>query len=328
MERNRKWAVVLMAMAGAVIVFIYFFDLLAGRGEIVLGPNSSAMFVVSVLIFIRGLYLYTAKREPSNIMQAIIGRLGELIHQRELLKNFMLRNLRVKYKGSVLGFFWVLLNPLLTIVVLTFVFTKVVRIRVEQYPLFLLTGIFPWTFFVASLIEATNSILENANLVKKVNFPKEILPISYCLTNFISLMLSLLVAIPILNLCGIHQGWLLFFLPFLLLIHLLFTMGMALFLSCANVYFRDVNHILSVGLLLWFYLTPIFYPLDAVPREFYNIILINPMVSIIALYRNILFEAQIPLLFNFVIAFLYSIVFFIAGYLFFITYDKNMVKEI
>ena len=247
---------------------------------------------------------------------------------KDILINLTLRNLNIRYKGSVLGFFWAFLGPILTMVILSFVFSRIMRIQIEKYPLFLLSAILPWTFFSTALLQATTSIIENANLVKKVYFPREVLPIASVMSNFANLIFGLLVFIPVLI---IYKGQLsasIILLPIILIIHLLFTVGLALFLSCANVYLRDVSHLLGVALMLWFYITPIFYPLSMVPRSLYNIYMLNPMVSIITMYRNVLFDGRPPLFSSMSISFIITIIVLAVGYITFRKHQPGFAKEI
>lgn len=251
-----------------------------------------------------------------------------IFSHREVLKNLVLRNLRVRYKGSILGFLWAFLNPLLTMLVLYIVFSKIMRIQIPQYPLFLLSALLPWSFFSSSLTDATHSIIDNANLVKKVYFPREILPISYVLNNFINFLFSLAALLPILIIFKPGGLKFVYFLPAILIAHLIFTSGIALFLACANVFFRDVGHILGIVLMFWFYLTPVFYSIDMVPQNLRSIYLLNPMVSIIAMYRNVLFDGKPPSTINISIALLVIIITLLFGYLVFKRYEPSFAKEI
>jgi len=247
---------------------------------------------------------------------------------KDLLKSLVQRNLSIQYKGSALGFIWILLEPILNMAILSFVFTKIIRFQIDKFPLFILSAILPWNFFSRALSEATSSIIENANLVKKAYFRRELLPISSVLSNFVSLIFSLLVFIPVLVLFKIPLNLSIFFLPVVICSHMLFTLGLAFFLSCVNVYFRDINSIIRFILMLWFYLTPIFYPLSMVPQDLRYIYKLNPMVSIIAMYRNILFEGKIPQFSDLCIASITGIAVTAVGYVIFRKYQSGFAKEI
>lgn len=251
-----------------------------------------------------------------------------LFSHREILKNLVLRNLRVRYKGSILGFLWAFLNPLLTMLVLYLVFSQIMRIEIQQYPLFLLSALLPWSFFAASLTDAAHSIIDNANLVKKVAFPREILPISYVLSNFVNLLFGLAALLFVLAIFRAQALRIIYFLPMVLIIHLVFTVGLALFVSCANVYFRDTGHILGIVLMFWFYLTPVFYSLDMVPHNLRSIYLLNPMVLIITMYRNCLFEGKVSSMINISVVLLVVTITLLFGYFIFRRYESSFAKEI
>jgi len=251
-----------------------------------------------------------------------------LFSHREILKNLVLRNLRVRYKGSILGFIWAFLNPLLMMLILYIVFTKIMKMRIPQYPLFLLSALLPWTFFASSLTDSAHSIIDNANLVKKVSFPRAILPISYVSSNFINLLFGFSIAVPVLIIFRIQYLKFIYFLPLILIIHFIFTAGLALFFSCGNVYFRDVGHILNIMLIFWFYLTPVFYPVEMIPPKFYHIYLLNPMALIITMYRNVLFEGKPPGLMCITVAIITAIITLTSGYLIFKRYEPSFAKEI
>ncbi len=224
--------------------------------------------------------------------------LRELWHYRYLLYNLVVRDLKVRYKNSVLGVLWSILNPLFIMIVFTLVFDKFSGSgQIDAYPIFVLVGIIPWNFFSGSIIGGTNGILGNASLIKKVYFPREILPTATILSNLVNFLIALLVMFVMLYAFGIglsiHALWL----PVILLTQLLFMLGLVYFLSAAQVFYRDVAMILDVGMLAFFFLTPIFYTVD----QFCNTTLLgitfdpgrlmrwlNPMASIIDAYRTVL----------------------------------------
>ncbi len=226
------------------------------------------------------------------------------LSRRFIIKNFVKRDLRVKYRQSVLGFFWTFLKPLCIFLIINFIFSLFFRFEVEtRYSFFLLISLFPWLFFQGALSEGTFSILSNSNLIKKVAFPREIIPTSFCLSSFIHFLLSYSV-ILLLVLVVTQNATLriLAIIPFLLLLFLL-TVGLSLLLAPLNVFFRDVGHSLEVFLMLLFYVTPIFYPLDLVYREMQNqnwpeilfyIYISNPLTYIITSLRMSVLYPQDP----------------------------------
>ena len=230
--------------------------------------------------------------------------------QVDLLVNLTLRDLRSKYKRSALGWSWSVLNPLVAVVVYSAVFSVFLRIQptvgdpsgLHSYAVFLLVALLPWQFHVTSLTEATRAITSNAPLVTKIYFPRWVLPTSSVLARFLTLLVEMAV---LLVLIAVLQGHIAFqWIPVvlaLMLLQLLFTIGLALMISAANVYFRDVQHFLGVALAPWMFLTPILYPLNMVPadREFLGIgyrtlYQLNPMVSWAKAYRNVLYDLRFP----------------------------------
>lgn len=239
-----------------------------------------------------------------------------------------LKELKAKYIGSILGVWWAIVTPLLIMGAITFVFTKVMKIDIVNFPLFCLAGILPWFFFSVSLSESASSLLRNAQLLKQFAFPPEFIPISSVLANFINFIFGLICIIPIFVIFKIKILLFLFFLPIALILHLLFTLGIALFLSCANIFFRDVIHFLGTVLMFWFWVTPVFYSVDNVPRSYQWVCTLNPMTIFIVMYRNILFEAKIPKLEEVSIALIISVTVFLLGYTIFAKYESSFTKRI
>lgn len=245
-----------------------------------------------------------------------------------ILWNMALKELKAKYTGSILGIWWAIVTPLLTMGVITFVFTKVMKIGIVNFPLFCLAGILPWFFFSLSLSESASSLLRNAQLLKQFAFPAEFIPISSVLANFINFIFGLICIIPIFAIFKFKMLSFLLFLSIPLILHLLLTLGMALFLSCVNVFFRDVTHLLGVVLMFWFWVTPIFYSVDMVPESYRWICTLNPMTIFTTMYRNILFEARIPKLEEVFIALIISVTVFLLGYTIFAKYEFSFTKRI
>ncbi|MEW6189277.1 MAG: ABC transporter permease [Actinomycetota bacterium] len=272
----------------------------------------------------------------------MVEKLKELFVFRELLLNLIKRELKVKYKKSILGFFWSLLNPILTTIVFTFVFAVLLRIQppvlrygtIFSFPVFLLCALLPWNFLSISLSLSINSIVGNGNLVKKVYFPREILPSSTVLANLINFCLELLVLFMLLTFLGSRFF---IYLPLLIaitIIQTLFTIGMCLIFSCLNVYFRDIQHLLGIILMIWFYATPIIYPFEYVLQMSHKLpwlpfaYKLNPMATFVLAYRSILYDCQPPSFFLLGYAVVVSLLTLYFGYLFFNTYEPTFAEEI
>jgi lipopolysaccharide transport system permease protein len=230
----------------------------------------------------------------------MIRRIVDLYHYRELIKNLVIRDLKVRYKNSVLGVLWSLLNPLLMTVVFTVVFTLMVPSDIEKFPVFFMCGFLPWSFFSASVMGGTGSIVNNSGLIKKVYFPREILPLADVLSNLVNFLLALLVLFAMIVIFQVRLTPAVLMLPLIILVQVMFVTGMALFLSTANVFYRDTQHILEVVMQAWFFVTPIFYPITILPKSHqilgYTVDVqlwarrLNPMASLIASYRDVLYR--------------------------------------
>jgi len=225
----------------------------------------------------------------------MLHNLRTLFRYRALIQSLVTRELKARYRGSVLGFFWSFINPLLLLVVYSFVFTVVLPgthpREIEPYALFLFCGILPWTWFSSSLTEAANSLMAGGNLIKKVLFPAEILPIVAVLAN----MMHFFFGLPILVLFLLYFRPTITFVevlwfPVVVAVQLLLTMGLALVLSALTVHFRDIKDLLSNLLTLWFFATPIIYPMHiALPGISKSVLNANPFTHLAVSYQEILF---------------------------------------
>lgn len=255
-------------------------------------------------------------------------RIFTIFKYHELISNFVLRDLKSRYKGSVLGYLWTLLNPLLMMLVYVIVFSVVVRIKVENYPIFLLTGILPWTFFNSTISKAMESLRANDNLMMKIYFPREIFPIASIATGIVDFLLSLLVLIPFLIIYKINISTEILLIPLVLLLQIILILGISLFLSCLAVYFRDIINIFTVVIRFWFYLTPILYPYTMVPERFQFYYLLNPMSIIIYMYRYAILGTEMPGMGTTYICVLVSVLLFLVGYWFFSSREADLIKRL
>lgn len=216
--------------------------------------------------------------------------LYNVIKYKDLLIRLAWKEIRVRYKEPILGFLWALLVPLFMSLILMFIFTKVIKVPVSGLPffIFLATGIFPWNFFSNVISASVMSILEGGNLIKKVYFPREIIPLSIVLANSINFLFTLLVVIVFVIFFGIRLSPFIFLLPVAFILQVLFMSGMTLLISGSQVLYRDIKFVVEVIMPLWFYVTPIFYPIElilGISRSFFNLYSLNPFVGLISLYR-------------------------------------------
>lgn len=244
---------------------------------------------------------------------------------RELIWALAIKDLKIRYKRSVLGFFWALLNPLLIMLVLTLVFSTLLRIKIENYSIFLLSMLLPWTFFSQSLSYAVESIVSNAELIKKVRVPKTIFPIAAMLSNLINLFLSLipLAVIVLILMHSLHWTWL--YLPVPLLALSLFTLGATFFFAAANVYYRDVAHILQIVLQLWFYLTPIMFDIKFFPAKYQWIFKLNPLIFVLNGFRLSVYYGLLPAAPSIIASFACGIAALMFGYYIFRKHQDDFV---
>jgi ABC-2 type transport system permease protein len=258
----------------------------------------------------------------------MIQKLKENYRYRFLVFSLVSRDLKVKYKGSVLGFFWSLLNPLVMLVVYTVAFKYIIKVRVENFPVFFLCAFLPWSYLNSSLSMSVGSIKDNANLVKKVYFPREVLPLSIVLSNLVQFLLTFLILIPALLFFKINLGLPLLLLPFLIILQTGFNLGLSFFVSSFNVFFSDVKHLLEIFLQIWFWLTPIIYPVSFVPKRFIPLYKLNPAVLFVEGYRNLLLNNTWISITQWILLFFIGALFFVLGHLFFNHHNKRFAEEI
>jgi len=258
----------------------------------------------------------------------MLKQLSEIYQYREMLKNMVFKELRARYKGSFLGFFWTFFNPLFILVVYSIVFSFVMRIKIENYAMFLFVGLLPWNYFQVSLQMGAASIVLNSNLIKKIYFPREILPVALTLSNLINYLLSLAILLPALLVFNIPLSWNMLLFPVLVLFQTLFVLGAVLLASSMTVYLRDLEHIISIFLMAWFYLTPIIYPVSLIPEKYQWIIWLNPLTPLIIAYQDIFFYRKVPGFGGLAYFALLSVAVFIAGMAVFQRLKRNFAEQI
>ena len=224
----------------------------------------------------------------------MLANLAKLIRYRGLIQSLVARDLKARYRGSVLGFFWSFVNPLLLLLVYSFVFSTVMpntTVGLQPYALFMFCGILPWTWFSAALSESTSSLITGGNLIKKVLFPAEILPIVSVLANMVNFFLGLLILVPsLIYYHKLHLSFDLLWFPVAVCVQLIFTLALGLMLSALTVHFRDIRDLLFNVLTLWFFATPIiyFWQQDNV-RRYKHLFDLNPFTHLAISYQEVLF---------------------------------------
>ena len=244
---------------------------------------------------------------------------------RELIWALALKELKIRYKRSVLGFLWALLNPALLMLVLTLVFSTIMRFAIPHYAIFLLSVLLPWTFFSQCLSYAVDSIVANGDLIKKVAVPKLVFPMAALVSNIINLLLSLIPLALLVPLLRHPFYWTWIYLPVPLLALAIFTLGMTFFFAAANVYYRDVSHILQIVLSAWFYLTPIIYPITAIPQRFQWVLKLNPIIYVINGFRLAVYYGQLPKANSILASFVCAFISLMIGFWLFRKHQNNFV---
>ena len=258
----------------------------------------------------------------------IIHEVKMTIRYAHLIAELVKRDLKLKYRRSFLGYFWSLLNPLMMMSVMMVVFSYMFRFDIENYPLYLICGQTIFNFFNESTNKAMFGIIQNGPLIKKVYVPKCVFPLARVLSCFTTMALSLVAVLIVMVFTRVrfHFSMLLFFVPLIFL--LFFASGMGMILSGLAVKFQDVTHLYSVFTMILMYATPIFYPIDALPANVARIIKLNPIYTIIYLFRELMLSGRIPPILNWLYAAGASLLMFAIGALLFDRMRKDFIYYI
>lgn len=251
-----------------------------------------------------------------------------IYNYRELLKNNVKKEIRGRYKNSVLGVLWTFLNPLLQLAVYATIFPLILKTTQPYYVIFVCVGLIPWTFFATSIAQSSFTVISNGNIVKKVYFPREILPISVITSGMVNFVISTIIILIFCFCYGLGVSWHIVFYPIILLIQYILLLGISFILSAVTVYFRDLEHFVQIALQVLFYATPIVYDVNTIPESFKFIMKLNPMAHIITGYRDIFYNQKIPDFKNLGILFILSLVFCIVGYIIFNKLQKKFAEQL
>ena len=244
---------------------------------------------------------------------------------RQLIWALALKELKVRYKRSVLGFLWALLNPALMMLVMTLVFSTIFQFAIKHYAIFLLSVLLPWTFFAQSTSYAVEAIVGNADLIRKVKVPKLVFPVAAVVSNVINLLLSLIplaILVPAMR-HPFYWTWL--YLPVPMLALIIFTLGATFFFATVNVYYRDFAHIIQVVLSAWFYVTPIIYSLELIPANRQWMFKLNPMLYVINGFRLAVYYGMLPKWTSIAASFVCAFAALFIGYALFRKYQDDFV---
>lgn len=259
----------------------------------------------------------------------MIQQIKELYAYRQMIFSLVKKDLRGRYKGSVLGFLWTFINPLFQLVVYTIVFSFILKSNIDKYYLYLFVALIPWIFFSASITGGSASIVAQKDLIKKIYFPRQVIPISYVTSCFVNMLLSFLVIFVVVLFSGVGINPLaLLCLPVIMAVEYLLAIGMALLASAVTVYFKDLEHILGIVSMAWMYLTPIMYDKAIIPAEFLPLFNLNPMTHIIGCYRDVLYYTQVPDLTSLASSFGLGLLFLVVGWVVFDKLQRHFAEEL
>jgi len=257
----------------------------------------------------------------------MISRIKEIIEYRGMIYSLVQRDQRGRYKRSFLGFLWTFINPLMQMIVYTIVFSVIMRSNIEKYYMFLFVALIPWIFFSGTITGGCVCLSDGAQLIKKIYFPREVLPIAYTISSFLNMLYGFIVIFAVIIVMGYGVNFMaLLYLPIIMFIEFMLTLGFALLVSAVTVYFNDLQHILQIVMMSWQFLTPVMYADEMIPDELKPIWNMNPMTSVIKAYRDILYYRQIPHITTLASAAIFAVILLMIGGLVFRILQKRFAE--
>ncbi len=267
--------------------------------------------------------------EIGRDMSSMTGGVLRTWRYRHLLVNIVVKDLKLKYQRSILGFAWSLLNPLVMIGVYTVAFRYVMRVPTERFVLFILIGVLAWNFFVGSVMSASEAVISNAALQKSVVFPRAVLPFSTVLFNLSLYLLTIVVFLPVMLLVyRVPPAPRMLLFPLFLFLQVVFITGLTLFLSTASTLFRDVKHLIEVGINVLFWTTPIVYEMTMIPARFQRLALLSPMASFVRAYQDIFYYGVVPSGIVWTVTIVYAVGAFVCGLSVFLAYEDSFADHL
>lgn len=252
----------------------------------------------------------------------------ELYQYRELFKTNIKKEIRGKYKGSWLGVIWTFLNPLLQLMVYSFVFPYILKVDVDNYTIFMIVALVPWTFFTTTIQAGVGSIIANGGILKKVYFPREIIPMSVVISGLANFLITCIIMFLFIIFSGVGFTKYALLFPIIVLIQTIFTLAFTFVLSAVTVFIQDIGHFVNIVLMLAFYATPIVYSGDLLPAKFQWVLNINPMAHAINAYRDILFYQVSPDYYGLFMLSIISFIGLVIGYIVFKKLEKKFAEEL
>jgi len=266
-------------------------------------------------------------------MISLFKEIVSICEKRELLWQMVAREVKARYKQSVLGYFWVILNPLAQMLVMSFAFSIILRIPTHSaatipYSIFLFVALLPWTLFSNSLSSAASSLVASSSLITKIYFPRTILVVSAVFAKIIDFIFALSILVIYMFIYHVPITWSILWVIPIFLIQQIFTLGLSLFFSAANLLYRDIQYLLNMILLLWMYATPIIYSADSIPDKYKIIYQINPMSVIINAYRQVILGGGEPKYSSLLIGLVVSLITLLIGFSYFKSREKIFADNI
>lgn len=253
----------------------------------------------------------------------------ELYSYRTMIASLVKRDLRGRYKGSVLGFLWTFLNPLFQLIVYTVVFSFILPNGIEKYYLYLFVALVPWLFFSTALTGGSSCIIVQKDLIKKIYFPRLVLPVSFVISQFINMLLTFIVIFIVIMISGIGINFIaLTYLPIIMLVEFILALGIVTLVSAITVYLKDLEYILGIISMAWMYMTPVLYDITLIPERLRSLYMLNPMTPIIVAYRDILYYKKIPEIETLGLGSILGIVVLVIGIFAFKKLNKRFAEEL
>lgn len=259
---------------------------------------------------------------------SFINKIKEIYKYRHMLFTLVKQDINGKYKGSIFGFLWTLLNPLFMLLVYSVVFKFVFKSNIENYPIYLFVCLMPWNAFNSMIGAGTTCVSNNSSIIKKVYFPREVLPLSVIISNTIQYCFSLVITLIAIMISGVGLSAYALLLPLVMVVQITFAFGIILMLSAANVFIRDVQYMMNPIMMIWMYACPILYSIEMVPEKWLSLYKLNPMVTILQGYQSVLYNKSLPDFKALEIVFAISIVICIIGWNVFNKLQRRFAEEV
>lgn len=286
-------------------------------------PVTAIIWLFILIILLIPLYL------PRNFREISRAGMASFLRYRHLLRNLIHKDIVGKYRRSVLGMLWSVLNPLLMMLVITAVFENIFKVEMKDFPIYYLTGALIYNYVSEATNTSMTSILDASSLIKKVYIPKYIFPIEKCLSAFVNMLFSLIAVFLVFAIMRFQPSWTMFLIFIPMIYVMIFSMGLGMILATLNVFFRDTAHLYSVFLTAWMYLTPIIYPIEAIDSPIIvKIIKINPLYYFVDYFRALTMRGTIPSLSHNMICLCFSLVFLLAGAIIFKSNQNKFILHI